>query len=399
MSSTSQNQSFDYSTLDNETRITVQDCTNEIQTRMLKTVEQVVAIGHQLQTVKLKLKHGQFHKWLKSELDIHPRQANRFILVAQQFNCDIMSQLQIAPTALYLLAELQTPETARKESIKRAEQGERITMSIAKEIVSRHKNVAGQIPASDNNADPVIPHQTKAQKQAEMDKPKSVQPKSEKISHLSFDPSALHILSTPSRPFSTRRDALQRDFEGERIFQKVTKEIGSQHKGDVDQSAEHIIIDIPAITILDESNPLELQTNPCQTTSHQISVGDRVRILRRQEGEDKWTGCTAKVWEVTPNGWLRVDVEEYKGVKFTLKPEWVELLEELNMTEPTNPKTGSEPDPVILEKPLPVRIPLEIEGKTIEIDGIINEVEVHYTHQGISGTVMLPANRVIFAKP
>lgn len=394
MSSTPENR-FDYSTLNPESATVVQACTKEIQSRMVKTVEQMVAIGSQLQIAKQELKYGQFQAWLLDELNIHPRQARRLMLVARQFRADIMSALKIAPTALYLLAEPQTPDSARQEAIDRAELGENVTLRTAKEIVSRHKGEAGQTPPADTPPASVSPHHTKAQKQAERDEPKSVQPKSEKISHLSFDPSALHILSNP---LSARRDALQRDFEGERISQKVTKEIASQHKGDVDQRAEHIIIDIPAITIPDESNPLEVQTNLSQT-SLQISVGDRVRILRRQHGADKWTGCTAKVWEVTPNGWLRVDVEGHQGVKFTLNPDWVELLEELNMTEPTNPQTFSDLDHVIPEKPLPVRIPLEIEGKTIEIDGIINEVEVHYRHQGISGTVMLPANRVIFAKP
>ncbi len=289
MNSAPDEKAFDYSTLDEETCKVVQACTSEIQSHLLSAAEQMIEIGERLQIVKEKLKHGQFQAWLLTEFNMNPRQARRIMLVAKQFKTDKYAVLKFAPSALYLLAEIQTPNAAKEEAIHRAEQGEHISFSVAKEIVTRHKSNAGQIPAADEISNPVIPHQTKAQKQAEQLEPSVVQP-----------------------------------LQVARLAASDTVN---------DQRAEHIIIDIPAITIPDESNPLEVQANPSQTTSHQINVGDRVRILRRQEGEDKWTGCTAIIWEVTPNGWLRVDVEKYKGVKFTLKPEWVELMEKTEMTE------------------------------------------------------------------
>jgi len=66
------------------------------------------------------------------------------------------------------------------------------------------------------------------------------------------------------------------------------------------------------------------------SASLQFEVGDRIRILRRQHGEDNWTGKTARIWQLTPDGWLRVDVEGHKGVKFTLKPNWVESMPDLS---------------------------------------------------------------------
>jgi hypothetical protein len=354
MNSAPDEKAFDYSTLDEETCKVVQACTIEIQSHLLSAAEQMIEIGERLQIVKEKLKHGQFQAWLLTEFNMNPRQARRIMLVAKQFKTDKYAVLKFAPSALYLLAEIQTPDAAKQEAISRAESGEKVTLRTAKEIVSRHKSIAGQNPTPDDTADSVKPHQTKSKKRAEPLELSDVQP-----------------LQTANFAAS---DAVN------------------------DQRAENIIIDILAITIPDESNPPKPQTNLSQTASLQFCIDDRIRILRRQHGEDKWTGCTAIIWEVTQNGWLRVDVEGHQGVKFTLKPEWVELMEELSMTEPTNPQTFSDSDPVIPEKPLPVRIPLEVEGKTIEIDGIINEVEVHYTHKGIAGTIMLPANRVIFSK-
>ena len=91
MSSSPQSQSFDYSALDDATRITVQEHTKEIQSRLVRTAQEMVDIGQQLQAVKQSLKHGLFHDWLRSELGMHPRQANRLVLVARQFNCDNLS--------------------------------------------------------------------------------------------------------------------------------------------------------------------------------------------------------------------------------------------------------------------------------------------------------------------
>lgn len=214
MSSSPENE-FDYSTLDQETATVIQACTKTIQSRPLASVEKMIEVGQQLQIVKEKLKHGQFYSWLQFELGIKPRQARRMMQIARHFKAAESAALKFSPSALSLFAENKIPETARQEAFSRAASGETITHRLAKEIISRHKR------------------------------------------HTTYSP----------------------------------------------------------------------------TAALRFCVGDRIRILRRQEGKDKWTGCTAIIWEVTPNGWLRVDVEEYKGVKFTLKPEWVELMEKTEMTE------------------------------------------------------------------
>ncbi|CAA9353472.1 hypothetical protein AVDCRST_MAG94-2943 [uncultured Leptolyngbya sp.] len=63
-------------------------------------------------------------------------------------------------------------------------------------------------------------------------------------------------------------------------------------------------------------------------TSFQFEVGDRIHILRHQHGEGSWAGKTARIWQVTPDGHLRVDVEGHPEVRFSLHPDWVERIPE-----------------------------------------------------------------------
>jgi len=70
----------------------------------------------------------------------------------------------------------------------------------------------------------------------------------------------------------------------------------------------------------DRAEPSLAAAKPCEP-------GDRIRILRRQDGQDKWSGKTARIREITPDGRLRVDVEGANGVRFTLNPDWVQPME------------------------------------------------------------------------
>lgn len=86
-------------------------------------------------------------------------------------------------------------------------------------------------------------------------------------------------------------------------------------------------------------------------TAKPYVAGDHIRILRRQNGADKWSGKVAKIMEVTPDGRLRVDVAEAQGVRFTLNPEWVESMSEIPESYKVQPEQASipqgadEPDP------------------------------------------------------
>ncbi|MGB8702652.1 MAG: DUF3102 domain-containing protein [Thermosynechococcaceae cyanobacterium] len=337
---------FDYDTLNPIARQKVQDKTSELKSLIRRSAQDIVDIGQRLIEVRDELEYGNFRRWLKSEFSWSASTATKFIQVATQFSCVNFTQLEIAASALYLLARPSIPEEARNEALTRAAKGESITLGTAKEIVL-HQN-------------PVIPSPT-------------FQP---------MTPLQKLLDAEPRESLETSRSPVDEEVEG--------------------PWTEHTTIDITAETITDDSKspqtPVPPAPQPKQSQiSHTFEIGDRVRILRRQNGQDKWSGYVGNVWEITVDGWLRVDVEGHQGVRFTLHPDWVELFEETVMTERANTPIVSDSASFPQEKQLLARIPLAIDGATIEVDGVIHDVEVHYTHQGIHGSVRVPAN-LIFPK-
>lgn len=125
-----------YAGLDLETRIVVRQRTGEIKTLVQRTAQDLIEIGQKLVEVKARLEHGLFGAWLQAEFEWSERTAQRYMSVAQAFKSDTVSVLTNAEArALYLLAAPSTPESVREEAVRRAETGERITYSAAREMV------------------------------------------------------------------------------------------------------------------------------------------------------------------------------------------------------------------------------------------------------------------------
>ncbi len=117
----------------------IQERTVEIKALMSRTAKNILEIGLKLIEVKERLEHGEFGDWLKAEFDWDERTARRFMSVANAFKTDKLSDLSLAPSALYLLAAPSTPEEARLEAVELAESGETVTHAKAKSIVEKHK--------------------------------------------------------------------------------------------------------------------------------------------------------------------------------------------------------------------------------------------------------------------
>jgi hypothetical protein len=132
---------FDYSALDSETRIVVQQRAVEIKSLVKQTTTAICDIGGKLAEVKARLKHGQWLPWLEREFDWSSQTAARFMQVHDRFaqiqHRDEFQKLDLS--ALYLLAAPSAPEGATVEALARAESGERITKPVAEEIVDRYK--------------------------------------------------------------------------------------------------------------------------------------------------------------------------------------------------------------------------------------------------------------------
>src|SRR5262249_55070025 len=81
------------------------------------TTEGAIEIGRLLSVVKEKVSYGDWLRWLKEEFDWTDRSARNFMSVfkmTQRANkLEIISNLSISPTALYLLAAPRTPDKVR----------------------------------------------------------------------------------------------------------------------------------------------------------------------------------------------------------------------------------------------------------------------------------------------
>lgn len=156
---------FDYEALTVEQRNLIMQRTGEIQERLQRSAQDIWEIGQRLADVRDELKHGQFEAWLKAEFNWSRRTAYNFINVYETFGERAnLAQLDIASSALYLLAAPSTPQNLREEYLLKAKEGEKITH---KELVSdikqkKQKSNPPEVKQSDStpNAEtklPVVP--------------------------------------------------------------------------------------------------------------------------------------------------------------------------------------------------------------------------------------------------
>ncbi len=372
-------QAFDYYALPLHDRDYLQQKTSKIKSLVQKTAEVVRELGKDLAEVRSFLRHnkaGGFDGWLQLEFQWKRRTAYNYIAVYETFgNCVNLAQL--APSVLYLLASPSTPEEARHEALERAAQGEVITYALAKQIRSHHTIDVEAEVVEDNEKSPApIQPAPVLNPQSQPEPvigplPPTTEPETQSkiMTDAAPRPSKAELAPEELESLAQREPAPAADFKvDDHIHIERSQNKHYNHK--------------PANVVRVNSRPktlaLPVEGSPPQNTgtrsvqrctkveapaSFQFEVGDRVRILRRQHGEDNWAGKTARIWQITSDGWLRVDVEGHKGVKFTLKPNWVEPMPELSpeqqdvQPEPVlDEGWADEPDP---ESPAISDIPLQ----------------------------------------
>ncbi|WP_414579469.1 DUF3102 domain-containing protein [Anabaena sp. CCY 9402-a] len=138
--------SFDYGILTPEQRSLVEQRTSEIREQLRRTAQDIWEIGQSLAEVRAQLKHGHFDTWLKAEFGWSRRTAYNFINVYETFgNRANLAQIDIATSALYLLAAPSTPQNLREQYIEEAKTGKRIThKELVQTIKHQQENVAEQ---------------------------------------------------------------------------------------------------------------------------------------------------------------------------------------------------------------------------------------------------------------
>jgi hypothetical protein len=130
---------FDYSLLDTKIAEQARSTADRIRERLKKTLADLIEVGNDLLVVKEALPHGLFLPWLRAEFGWSERTAQNFMSVAESFKSAKFADLPIQPSAAYLLAAPAVPDSARQVAIEKAEAGEEITFSSAKEIVAEAK--------------------------------------------------------------------------------------------------------------------------------------------------------------------------------------------------------------------------------------------------------------------
>ena len=132
-------QDFDYQQLNPNARKQIQQLTTDIRNRLRRCALDIYQIGQDLCLIKQQLQHGQFRAWLKAEFDWSVSAANKFMQVSQQFQLEDLTEVEIAPSALYALAAPSTPDEVRDRALAQAKQGKTITFSLAKQLIKENK--------------------------------------------------------------------------------------------------------------------------------------------------------------------------------------------------------------------------------------------------------------------
>lgn len=147
---------FDYQALTPEQRNLVMQRTGEIQERLQRSAQDIWEIGQRLADVRAQLKHGQFEAWLKAEFDWSRRTAYNFINVYETFGERAnLAQLDIASSALYLLAAPSTPDELREEYLLKAYDGEKITHKELSSDIKQNKQKSTPSKVNQKDSTPV----------------------------------------------------------------------------------------------------------------------------------------------------------------------------------------------------------------------------------------------------
>ena len=140
---------FNYQRLNPQLRDRIQELTVDIKNRLRRCAQDIYIIGYNLCQIKQQLKHGEFRIWLKSEFDWSVSAANKFMHVSQRFCLDDLEEVEISPSALYVLAAPSTPQEVRNQALIKAKQGQTITFSFAKQLLKDNQNKPPELTNDD----------------------------------------------------------------------------------------------------------------------------------------------------------------------------------------------------------------------------------------------------------
>lgn len=125
---------FNYATISEATvRKQAQDTATRIRSKLDKAKATFLEIGRDLLSIKAKLAHGEFSKWIEAEFDMTIRTAQNMMNAAEL--ADKHKTLPVlSPTVIYKLAAKNTPDEVHTEIVTQIKNG---TIPNAREIEAR----------------------------------------------------------------------------------------------------------------------------------------------------------------------------------------------------------------------------------------------------------------------
>ncbi len=114
--------------------------TQDIEGFVYRTACDIIRIGQILTEIKKRLPK-KYEAWLAASTPFSATQARRLRDTAKVFNPFIAQIESIEPSALYVLAQDNTPKAARDHAVREANSGTRVTHALARELVDAYRPI------------------------------------------------------------------------------------------------------------------------------------------------------------------------------------------------------------------------------------------------------------------
>lgn len=132
---------FDYSALDAETASNLRAQANRIRKRIGKATQDLIDIGRDLLAAKKHLlDHGEFIKWVESEIGIVRRTAQAYMAIAKLAEEKGAAVALLPPTTAHRLAAKSTPSEVVSEVVAKAQSGDVLPDCRVAEMISEAKS-------------------------------------------------------------------------------------------------------------------------------------------------------------------------------------------------------------------------------------------------------------------
>jgi hypothetical protein len=132
---------FDYSVLDVDIACNLREQAIRIRTRIGKATQDLIDIGRDLLAAKKHLlDHGEFIKWVESEVGIARRTAQAYMAIAKLADAKGAAIALLPPTTVHRLAAKSAPPEVVSEVVAKAESGDLLPDRTVFEMISEAKS-------------------------------------------------------------------------------------------------------------------------------------------------------------------------------------------------------------------------------------------------------------------